>query len=280
LSSLNKIGKTHHYNITEHEDFDESSIYEDFVDDGSVRRYLAKSPVTKTRYEEHSAAPSHHFPLVHCCSTSPVPTSPSDNYLSAASRQSLRHKSRSKSRSRLNANEILSTDFYSFESTAESYHTADDFEESKPFFVRQLTSVSCYEGDSAVLACAVGGSPAAEVKWYRWDNTLIHDSPDFIYLRERDNVHKLVIREAIPQDSGVYRLVAANIHGQVVSTCKVYVKEDLTDHDDTIIDNLAYRYDFFFISVNRIDTCHTTNVSKGGWLIYLFKKRLKIDKNK
>lgn len=246
MSSLNKIGRgstsQQHYNITEHEDFDESSIYEDFVDDGSVRRYLAKSPVTKTRYEEYQSATgsghSDHFPVVHCCSTSPVPTS--DNYMSATSRQSGRHKSRSKSRSRLNANEILSTDFYSFESTAESYHTADDFEESKPHFSKQLTSISCYEGDTAILECTIAGNPPADMKWYRWDNTLIHDSPDFIYLREKNNVHKLVIREAIPQDSGVYKLVASNIHGQAVSTCKVYVKEDLTDHDDTIIDQLNY----------------------------------------
>jgi len=26
------------------------------------------------------------------------------------------------------------------------------------------------------------------------------------------------------------------------------------------------------ISINQIDTCHTTNIFKGGWFIYLFKK--------
>ena len=36
----------------------------------------------------------------------------------------------------------------------------------------------------------------------------------------------------------------------------------------------------FFISINQIDTCHTTNISKGGWFIRLFKKHLKLIKKK
>jgi len=35
---------------------------------------------------------------------------------------------------------------------------------------------------------------------------------------------------------------------------------------------------FFFISINQKDTCHTTNISKGGWFIRLFKKHLKLIK--
>jgi len=33
---------------------------------------------------------------------------------------------------------------------------------------------------------------------------------------------------------------------------------------------------FIFISINQIDTYHTTNISKGGWFIRLFKKHLKL----
>jgi len=144
--------------------------------------------VTKTRYEEFTA--HNDFPLVSCCSTSPQPTS--DNYLSANSRLSRRSGHSSKSR-RLNVNDIISTDFYSFESTSENYQTADD-DEARPYFLRQLASVSVYEGDSAILECRVGGNPEPAVKWYRWDNSVIHDSPDFIYLKEANQTYKLVIR--------------------------------------------------------------------------------------
>lgn len=44
------------------------------------------------------------------------------------------------------------------------------------------------------------------------------------------------------QDAGVYKLVASNTHGQVVSSGKILVKEDVTDRDDTIIDNLEFHY--------------------------------------
>jgi hypothetical protein len=37
---------------------------------------------------------------------------------------------------------------------------------------------------------------------------------------------------------------------------------------------------FIIISINQIDTCHTTNISKGGWFIRLFKKHLKLIKKK
>ena len=52
----------------------------------------------------------------------------------------------------------------------------------------------CEEGDSAVLECRLSGSPAPIIKWYRWDNTLIQDSPDYIYLKETNETYKLIIR--------------------------------------------------------------------------------------
>ena len=40
----------------------------------------------------------------------------------------------------------------------------------------------------------------------------------------------------------------------------------------------CWNIDLFFISINQIDTCHTTNICKGGWFIRLFKKHLKLIK--
>ena len=47
-----------------------------------------------------------------------------------------------------------------------------------------------------------------------------------------------------------------------------------------LVDKKATRFYFFFfiISINQIDTCHTANISKGGWFIRLFKKHLKLIK--
>ncbi len=43
------------------------------------------------------------------------------------------------------------------------------------------------------------------------------------------------------QDAGIYKLVASNAYGQCTSSCKVFVREDLTDQDDTVIDNMHFR---------------------------------------
>ena len=39
-------------------------------------------------------------------------------------------------------------------------------------------------------------------------------------------------------------------------------------------------FTLYYISINQIDTYHTTNISKGGWFIRLFKKHLKLIKKK
>lgn len=37
---------------------------------------------------------------------------------------------------------VLSTDFYSFESTESSYHTANEFEDGRPIFTKVLEALS------------------------------------------------------------------------------------------------------------------------------------------
>ena len=58
---------------------------------------------------------------------------------------------------------------------------------------------------------------------------------------------------------------------------------ELTDNFLNFISKISYfltKSDFFFISINQIDTCHTTDFTQGGWFIHLFKKHLKIEKIK
>ncbi len=190
LNSLNKIGRYQASNS----DFDDD-MYSECNEDTSPHRFLVKSPVTKTRYEQLTNQSD--FPLVTYHSTSPQ-TNNSDNYLSANSR--LSRKS-----SHLKVNDIISTDFYSFESTSENYQTADD-EGTKPYFMKQLASLSVCEGDSAIFECRIGGNPEPLLKWYRWDNSLIYDSPDFIYLKEANKTYKLIIRVTIVLNQQIFGL--------------------------------------------------------------------------
>ena len=50
------------------------------------------------------------------------------------------------------------------------------------------------EGEPAIFECRITGNPKPEVNWYKSDNTLIRDSPNYIHLEEEKDTYKLVIR--------------------------------------------------------------------------------------
>lgn len=47
-----------------------------------------------------------------------------------------------------------------------------------------------------------------------------------------------ILKETNIKDNGLYKIVASNIYGQVTSSCRLNVEEDITDQDLTIIDNI------------------------------------------
>ena len=97
LNSINKIPGSKGSFRRSRSEFDDNEEYDE--DDTSVKRFLTKSPVVKTKYEEFGNV--NEFPLVTCSANSPQPTS--ENYMSANSR--LSRRSRVSSAAKLNCNE-------------------------------------------------------------------------------------------------------------------------------------------------------------------------------
>lgn len=64
------------------------------------------------------------------------------------------------------------------------------------------------------------GNP--EVIWYK-GNEIIQDNDDFKYETSGD-VHRLVIAEVFPEDSGIYRAEASNQTGTTSSHFTIFVK--------------------------------------------------------
>lgn len=60
-----------------------------------------------------------------------------------------------------------------------------------------------------------------EVVWYK-GNDVIHDNDDFKY-ETSGEVHRLVIAEVFPEDSGPYKVIAANDTGTSTSYFTLYV---------------------------------------------------------
>ncbi|CAB1453926.1 unnamed protein product [Pleuronectes platessa] len=92
---------------------------------------------------------------------------------------------------------------------------------------RCLHEVSTVKGQLVVLECRLRGTPPLQVMWYREDETIL-DSDDFRILRKKE-LCTLVITEAFPEDSGLFKCVAHNSFGTISCSAILEVFNDLEE---------------------------------------------------
>ncbi|KAL6118086.1 myot [Pungitius sinensis] len=104
-----------------------------------------------------------------------------------------------------------------------------------PTFVKCLHDVSTLNGQLVVLECRLRGTPPLQVMWYREDEQVL-DSDDFRILRKKtcsgsvpEELCTLVITEAFPEDSGLFKCVALNPFGRVSCSAALEVYSDLEE---------------------------------------------------
>ncbi|XP_034453338.1 myopalladin isoform X1 [Hippoglossus hippoglossus] len=104
-----------------------------------------------------------------------------------------------------------------------------------PTFVKCLHDVSTVKGQLVVLECRLRGTPPLQVMWYREDETIL-DSDDFRILRKKassasvpEELCTLVITEAFPEDSGLFKCVAHNSFGTISCSAILEVFNDLEE---------------------------------------------------
>ncbi|XP_027136887.1 palladin isoform X2 [Larimichthys crocea] len=104
-----------------------------------------------------------------------------------------------------------------------------------PTFVKCLHDVSTVKGQLVVLECRLRGTPPLQVMWYREDEQVL-DSDDFRILRKKassasvpEELCTLVITEAFPEDSGMFKCVAFNSFGTVSCSAILEVYNDLEE---------------------------------------------------
>ncbi|KFP69395.1 Palladin [Acanthisitta chloris] len=100
---------------------------------------------------------------------------------------------------------------------------------STPVFTKGLQNIRATKGQLVVFECRVHASPTLQVHWYREYDQII-DSADFRILRKKacssavpEEVCTLVITEAFPEDSGIFKCVADNEFGSAASTARLSV---------------------------------------------------------
>ncbi|XP_067247136.1 myotilin isoform X1 [Chanodichthys erythropterus] len=108
-----------------------------------------------------------------------------------------------------------------------------------PTYVKRLHDVSTVKGQLVVLECRIRGTPPLQISWFR-ENEQILDSADFRILRKKassasvpEELCTLVITEAYPEDSGIFKCTASNQFG--TTTCSALL-EVYTDLEEVLAD--------------------------------------------
>ncbi|EMP41629.1 Myotilin [Chelonia mydas] len=92
-----------------------------------------------------------------------------------------------------------------------------------PVFTKSLQNIRATKGQLVAFECRIQARPTMQVRWYRDYNQII-DSADFRILRKKE-VCTLVITEAFPEDSGVFKCIAENEFGAVASSAHLSVSQ-------------------------------------------------------
>ncbi|XP_077091796.1 palladin [Siphateles boraxobius] len=104
-----------------------------------------------------------------------------------------------------------------------------------PTYVKRLHDVSTVKGQLVVLECRIRGTPPLQISWFR-ENEQILDSADFRILRKKassasvpEELCTLVITEAYPEDSGIFKCTASNQFGTATCSAMLEIYTDLEE---------------------------------------------------
>ncbi|KAM3916775.1 striated muscle preferentially expressed protein kinase isoform 2-T2 [Leptodactylus fuscus] len=108
------------------------------------------------------------------------------------------------------------------ESSDDSYVSADEDPREAPVFEIPLQSALVNAGSEVLLKCIITAKPSPEVIW-RKDRISLKNSPTH-QIRAEGERHTLLIRWALPSDSGIYTVTARNEVGEASSCGALTVK--------------------------------------------------------
>ncbi|NWI46196.1 PALLD protein, partial [Picathartes gymnocephalus] len=99
-----------------------------------------------------------------------------------------------------------------------------------PVFTKGLQNIRATKGQLVVFECRIHSTPTLQVHWYREYDQIV-DSADFRILQKSsmpesvisEEVCTLVITEAFPEDSGIFKCVAENEFGSAASSAHLSV---------------------------------------------------------
>ncbi len=93
---------------------------------------------------------------------------------------------------------------------------------TKPEFLKELKPVEVVEGSDAQFEVQVQGNPEPDISWFK--NNVLIEPGDRYEEKKVEDLHKLIIHETKPKDSGEVKCQAMNDVGKVQSVAPLVVK--------------------------------------------------------
>ena len=96
--------------------------------------------------------------------------------------------------------------------------------EGKLYFVSEPQSIKVMEKTVATFIAKVGGDPIPNVKWMKGKWRQLNQGGRII-IQQRGDEAKLEIKDTTKTDSGLYKCVAFNQHGEIERSVNLQVEE-------------------------------------------------------
>lgn len=103
-----------------------------------------------------------------------------------------------------------------------------------PHFLKELTSITVVEGSAARFETCARGQPAPTVRWLKDGKPLLTDGIRLCVSQtstERSGTntssHTLLVKDAIPRDSGTYTCIATSSSGTAITEAALHVRGKL-----------------------------------------------------
>lgn len=98
-------------------------------------------------------------------------------------------------------------------------------------FAVKIQEVKAEEREDALFQCVLT-APMSEIKWYGKSALLKNDEKHEITVSEDKLIHKLIVRDCLPLDAGIYAAVAG------IKSCNAWL---VVEGEKTFTDNFPFK---------------------------------------
>ncbi|CAI9716211.1 titin-like [Octopus vulgaris] len=106
-----------------------------------------------------------------------------------------------------------------------------DIYEREPKFIRKLDDTRVHKGRNVCFECTTLGDPQPEIKWYFKGKEI--KSSDHYKIESDGKKHSLFVYDVHPDDEGEYTCKASNPKGELTTSAKLTVKDDVSPPKET-----------------------------------------------